>query len=136
SPSIGNSLTWYIQQQEQNKIKPATQTIRVTPSDAARWQLEKKPYATGWHNTGTREPEALMVWIKHLVETWEIEGAVSFWFYDDGIKKQQYPTILDTVGDAYRVKIFKDDSNGEYILEISGNVALNVPTADGWNHLV
>lgn len=136
SPSIGNSLTWYIQQQEQNKIKPATQTIRVTPSGVTRWQLEKKPYPTSWHATGAREPEALLVWVKHLNETWETGGSVSFWFHDDGVVKQQFPTILDTVGDTYRVKVYKDVANGEYVLEIGGNVVLATPASIGWNHLV
>lgn len=136
APIIGNSLTWFIQQQERNKIKPATQTIRVTPNGAARWQLEKKPYATGWHNTGTREPEALMVWVKHLAETWESEGAISFWFHDDGIKKQQFPTILDTIGDIYRIKFYKDVANGEYVLEVGGNVVLTASIVTGWNHFV
>ena len=136
SPSIGNSLTWYIQQQEQNKIKPATQTIRVTPSGVTRWQLEKKPYPTGWHATGTRYPESMSVWIEHLVESWEIEGAISFWFHDDGVVKQQFPTILDTVGDTYRIKVYKDVANDEYVLEIGGNVVLATPASIGWNHLV
>lgn len=135
TPNIGNSLTWLIQQQEGNKIKPVTTTISLTPVNASRWQLEKKHFATGWH-IGTREPEALKVWVNHLIETWENEGAISFWFYDDGIKKQQSPIILDTSGEVYRIKVFKDENNGVYVLEIGEIEVLAAPVVTGWNHLV
>src|SRR5690606_18276124 len=78
----------------------------------------------------------MSVWIEHVVEAWEIEGAMSFWLHDDGVVKQQFPTILDTVGDTYRIKVYKDVANGEYVLEIGGNVVLTTPASIGWNHLV
>lgn len=40
TPTIGNTITWLIEQAEPNKIKPATGTIVLTPTGVSRWQIE------------------------------------------------------------------------------------------------
>ncbi|MBH8600139.1 distal tail protein Dit [Thermoactinomyces sp. CICC 23799] len=135
TPTIGDTMTWYIRQQEPNKITPATDIIRLIPNGASRWQLEKRSYPTSWHNTGNRNPEELKVWIDHLTEELNEAGTISMWVYEDGMKRQLQATAFDTTGTESRFHLFKDEETTSYVLEIGGKEAISVPKGSGWNHL-
>jgi predicted phage tail component-like protein len=138
TPTIGNTLLWYIQQQEPNKIKPAATTIRVTPTGVSRWQLERKAYPTGWHANGTRNAEQMKLWIRNITDEWNTEGGISLWAYEDTITRAAYPTIFDTTGTTTRFRLSQNASSGSYSLEIGGQypgIVQNQNTV-GWKHFV
>lgn len=137
TPTVGNTLTWYIMQQEQNTVIPATSVIRVTPSTVSRWQLEAKTYPTGWNGYGTRDAEQLKLHIGGITSDWESEGGVSVWAYEDGSVKQPNPTVIDTTGVESRIRVFQDESNGNYILEVGGQGnSVTGQGSVGWKHFV
>src|SRR5690606_1237142 len=123
------SLEWRIAQAEPGLIRPATGTVVLTPSGAELWQLEHKPYATGWHVTGeAREPEPLRVLrADALVDE---EGTVELWAQEDG--RTMHPRYLfETSGKTFA---FYRDTDGTYVVTVKGApVVTSEMPSEGWH---
>lgn len=129
TPIIGDKLVISIQQSEQNKIKPAFSAIEIVPENVLRWQLENKPYPTGWHNTGIRNPEALKVWIGDSINELKKEGTLDFWANETGFPVLRH--LFDSFGK--RFALWFDE--GRFYLSLNGNIVTNHPAPDkGWHH--
>lgn len=126
-------IDWRIEQEETNRIKPATETLFLTPSGVTRWQLEPKTYPTTWNNTGTRAPEILTVpGFADLMHNFQ--GTLMIWAYDDlkSIGRDRY--ILDTEG--HKFLIDKVGSNGHYQIFLNGSYFADTEpiSSPGWVH--
>src|SRR5690606_37233952 len=117
-----------IAQQEPNRIKPATGTIILTPNGVDRWQLERKPYATGWHAYGTtRNDES-----SYLLFGFNTEGTIEIWAYEDGraLPKDRY------IFDAQDVISLRKGTDGNYYVKANGADVLTgiAPPPIGWHY--
>lgn len=123
---IMQALEWKVAQTEPHRIKPATGTIVLTPNGVDRWQLEHKPYPTGWHPYGsTRNPETAYI----PIELNDEQGTIELWIYEDGRAYDRY------VFDAGALSLRKA-SDGNYYVKVNGTDATPAisPPSTGWRH--
>lgn len=133
TPTIGNTITWWIAQTESNKIKPATGTIVLTPTGVTRWQLEEKEFGTGWQAYGqARNDESMSVGIHGLKGNGNV-GAIDLWIYETGFFGQD-KIIFQSEDDAYPIEL-KATTDNKYKATVN-DVELVVPAPTvGWHHV-
>src|SRR5690606_25587884 len=121
------SLEWRIAQAEPNRIKPVTGTLVLTPDGVDRWQLENKPYSTGWHAYGSpRNDESLQVPVEI-----DGEGTIELWAHDDGRSLQRDRFIFDAEG----VLSLRKAADDNYVVAVNGSDVLTIaPPAVGWHY--
>ncbi|MBA4542004.1 phage tail family protein [Thermoactinomyces daqus] len=131
TPTMGASLTWKIAQQDPAKIIPATSTLSFTPTNVARWQLEAKPYATGWQPYGTARNAETLTYKASILNA--AQGTAELWAYEEGENAvRRY--LLDIDGSS-RFSLYRD-TDGKYHVVFNGTDAMstNAP-AVGWHHV-
>src|SRR5690606_38011665 len=112
------SLEWRIAQAEPNRIKPVTGTLVLTPDGVDRWQLENKPYSTGWHAYGSpRNDESLQVPVEI-----DGEGTIELWAHDDGRSLQRDRFIFDAEG----VLSLRKAADDNYVVVVNGSDVLTI----------
>ncbi|MBA4542884.1 phage tail family protein [Thermoactinomyces daqus] len=132
TPTLGSSITWFIQQQEPNKIKPATSTLRLTPTNVSRWQLEQKPYATGWNDTGTRNSEVLKVFAQEIVNDGKDTGTIDFFAYEEAENFKRY--LIDADG-TYGFSLFRNSDNQYEVWHNGSQQIVAASPSAGWHHV-
>lgn len=120
-------LEWRIAQAEPNRIKPATGVIVLTPNNADRWQLEHRPYPTGWHAYGTRRNDETA----YVPIELKAKGTIELWAYEDIYDMQKNRFIFDGGG----ILSFRKATDNNYVLTVNGSGALTIaPPSAGWHY--
>ncbi|MCS1350326.1 distal tail protein Dit [Mechercharimyces sp. CAU 1602] len=125
-----NNIAWKIAQQEETRISPATSTLSLTPANVSRWQLEKKPFPTGWQAYGSpRNGECIYVKTDEVLN--ETEGTIEFWVYEEGDSPvQRY--MIDLNGNS-RMSLYRS-TDGNYVIYFNGEEVMSSSAPSiGWH---
>ena len=124
---VMESFEWSIEQADSNRISPVTGTIILTPNNVDRWQLENKPYATGWHAYGTpRNNETA-----YVPTELSAKGTIELWAREDSRSLQKDRFIFDAEG----VLSLRKGADNNYLVKVDGSDALTIaPPSAGWHY--
>src|SRR5690606_19650119 len=124
---VMESFEWSIEQADSNRIRPVTGTIILTPNNVDRWQLENKPYATGWHAYGTpRNNETA-----YVPTELSAKGTIELWAREDSRSLQKDRFIFDAEG----VLSLRKGADNNYLVKVDGSDALTIaPPSAGWHY--
>lgn len=131
SPDVGELVVWKIEQENPNKILPATTELELRPIGVTRWQLENRAYPTGWNPTGIRNPESMYTLLTDTLKSGQ--GTIGLWAYEDGFESSNPRRILETDGGG-DLKFYRSP-DGLYIVRLNNEITIEASMPEiGWHY--
>lgn len=131
SPNVGELIGWKVEQEDPNRIIPATTELELMPIGVQRWQLEKRTYPTGWNPTGTRNAESMYTLLADSLRGGK--GTIGLWAFEDGHTSTNPRRILETDGGGDLM--FYRSPNERYIFRLNNVASVEAEKPDsGWHY--
>lgn len=140
-PSL-SEISWSItQSQTKNKnehIQPLYSSLKFTPTDVSKWQLENKVFSTSYQLDGvTRTVETLTIPSTGIINV-SSGSVIMRAYFDDSVVSNDYQTLFEIGNTGNLLSFYRSINSDTYILSISngsgGNsITTTTPLTTGWH---